>query len=121
MNETNDKPLYVEFAEKVLGWTDIRINIYHSELYGHTCWDGMPPGSNCMRQIPRSDQAGYDLGPWEEKNSLGSGRMAAKTWIVDVTWGDNPEDGIVIKAETKREAVLRCLIALADAGKLVRP
>lgn len=112
---TLEKPLYVEFAEKVLGWT----SPYQDD---DGDWFAYPP--RLMKgafPVPRADLDGYDLIRLIEKNGLKIRQEdeEGEDWIVSkpLRWGSRARS----QAASLREAILRCLSALADAGKLVRP
>jgi hypothetical protein len=110
------KPIHVEFAEKCMGWIGV---FYQPEDDGEGYWLGRLPLMIGAAPLPRVDQPGFDLGPWEEVNGL-SVRYYPHCGRMNPWEAYHPDSGYIDVA-TKREAVLRCLIALADAGKLVRP
>lgn len=103
------EPLFVTFARVCMGWT----SLCRTEKY----WMGLPPNALWAAEVPRVDLPGYDLNEWEEKNRLA-------VYPYGAVWTAEPQVSTGLRyydEPSRRLAVLRCLIALFEAGKGVRP
>jgi hypothetical protein len=117
------EPIHVTFARVCLGWGEVhsigpRQHGGPGHVPGEESWVGATHGKVGYQHVPRVDRAPFDLGPWEEANMLNISH--------EHTTGGRPYVNVFNHIDARqslirREAVLRCLIALGEAGKLVRP
>jgi glycine/D-amino acid oxidase-like deaminating enzyme len=115
------EPLHVQFARVCMGWTHFR----QEPVTGH--WLGLAPTGPASEQyVPRVDLPNYDLMPWESANELdvaylrpaGDGAVRVRGYIEADRFGGDYREHIGFD---RREAVLRVLIALFEAGRGIRP
>jgi hypothetical protein len=128
---TEAEPIHVTFARVCMGWTECH---EIDDLFNRgRVWIGVHPNSitEAPDRLPRVDLPGYDLLPWVQVNRV----SIHPTEDVDWWEAQPPCDGEFCEHDsavvgtfrhhyvfgTAREAVLRCLVALGEAGKLVRP
>lgn len=127
--DSKDEPIHVTFARECLGWKELRecdhkLRDVDDSFYPHcNGWIGRPSnGILTSKHVLRVDLPGYDLMPWVQANNLFIQPIHVMNPDHTQTWEvSDKEDEFYRQADELQIAVLLCLIALARAGKLVRP